>query len=66
MKTILAMVQAAQAELGLPISTSVIGVTQDTGTQMLALANRTLDELRRMNRWTAMAAHGQAAHGGHA
>lgn len=54
MKTALQMVQAAEAELGLPQSVSVYGPgTQDaTGIQMGALANRCLDELRRMNRWT--------------
>ena len=58
MKTILQIVQAAEAELGLPQSTSVFGtaggITDNTGIQMGALANRVLDELRRMNRWTAM------------
>jgi len=57
-KTILQIVQAAEAELGLPQSTSVFGtaggITDNTGIQMGALANRVLDELRRMNRWTAM------------
>jgi hypothetical protein len=53
--TILQMVQRAEAELGLPQSTSVFTSAADnTGTQMGALANRVLDELRRMNRWTAM------------
>jgi hypothetical protein len=54
--TLLQMVQRAEAELGLPQSTSVFGpgATDATGTQMGALANRVLDELRRMNRWTAM------------
>lgn len=48
------MVNAAQAELGLPQSTTIVAPTDNTGTQMLALANRVLDELRRMNRWTAL------------
>lgn len=51
------MVQNAQAELGLPPSISVYGqtgVTDNTGIQMGALANRVLDELRRMNRWTVL------------
>ena len=54
--TVLQMVQQAEAELGLPQSVSVYGqsgATDATGTQMGALANRVLDELRRMNRWTA-------------
>ncbi len=58
MQTILQMVQNAEMELGLPVSTSVFGtgggVTDVTGTQMGALANRVLDELRRMNDWTAL------------
>lgn len=53
--TILQMVQRAEAELGLPQSTSVFTSAADnTGMQMGALGNRVLDELRRMNRWTAM------------
>jgi len=49
------MVVAAEKELGLPVSTTVYGPgnTDATGTQMGALANRVLDELRRMNRWVA-------------
>lgn len=56
-QTILQMVQNAEAELGLPQSISVFGqagATDNTGTQMGALANRVLDELRRMNRWTVL------------
>lgn len=56
-QTILQMVQNAEAELGLPQSVSVFGqagLTDSTGTQMGALANRVLDELRRMNRWTVL------------
>lgn len=61
-QTILQMVNNAEMELGLPVSASVYGVsggnpggiTDNTGTQMGALANRVLDELRRMNRWTAL------------
>lgn len=57
MQTILQMVQNAENELGLPASASVFGTnsqpTDVTGTQMGALANRILDELRRANRWTA-------------
>lgn len=56
--TILTMIQKAEAELGLPQSTSIFGTnganTDGTGIQMGALANRVLDELRRMNRWTAL------------
>ena len=56
-QTILQMVQNSEMELGLPVSASVFGqsgATDNTGTQMGALANRVIDELRRMNRWTAM------------
>lgn len=54
--SILQMVQRAQAELGLPQSSSVVGTSDATATQMFALANRVLDELRRCNPtgWTAM------------
>jgi hypothetical protein len=51
-KTLLQIVQAAQAELGLPQSSTVIGNADPTTVQMLYLANRALDEMRRMNRWT--------------
>lgn len=58
MQTILQIVNNAEMELGLPVSASVYGTngqpTDNTGTQMGALANRVLDELRRVNRWTAM------------
>ena len=56
-QTILQMVQNAEMELGLPVSISVFGqagATDNTGTQMGALANRVVDELRRMNRWTVL------------
>jgi hypothetical protein len=52
--TLLQIVNAAQAELGLPQSATVVGNSDATTQQMLALANRALDELRRRNRWTAM------------
>ena|ERR1700722_13752141 len=53
--TVLQMVQRAEAELGLPQSSSAYTSSADaTGTQMGALANRVIDELRRMGRWTAM------------
>lgn len=55
MLTVLQMVQRAEAELGLPQGTSVFTTSAvNTDMQMGALANRVLDELRRMNRWTAM------------
>ena len=53
-QTLLQMVNAAQAELGLPLSPSIVNNPDPTTVQLLALTNRVLDELRRMNRWTAM------------
>jgi len=50
--TLLQIVNQAQAELGLPQSATIVGNTDPTTIQMYALANRVLDELRRMNRWT--------------
>lgn len=50
--TLLQIVQTAQGELGLPQSTTVVGNSDPTTVQMYNLANRVLDELRRMNRWT--------------
>lgn len=50
--TLLQIVNRAEAELGLPVSATVVGNTQKTPTQMKALANRVLDEMRVMNRWT--------------
>jgi hypothetical protein len=47
--TLLQIVQNAQAELGLPQATSVISNTDPTTVQMFNLANRVLDEMRRMN-----------------
>jgi hypothetical protein len=47
-------VQAAQAELGLPQSSTVINNTDPTTVQMFNLTNRALDTLRRMNRWTVL------------
>lgn len=55
MKTFLELVNSSERELGLPISTTVFGSgSSATGRQMGALANRTLDEFRRRNRWTAL------------
>lgn len=56
MLTLLQIIQRAQAELGLPQAAVVVGNADATTTQMLALANRTLDELRRCNPtgWTAL------------
>lgn len=51
-RTLLQIVQATQAELGLPQSSTVAGNTDPTTVQMFNLTNRVLDELRRMNRWT--------------
>lgn len=51
-RTLLQIVQAAQGELGLPQSSTVVGNSDATTLQMFNLANRVLDEIRRMNRWT--------------
>lgn len=54
-KTFLQIVNAAERELGLPVSTTVFGTNSSvTGRQLGTLANRVVDELRRMNRWTAL------------
>ena len=47
--TLLQIVQAATGELGLPIPQTVVGNPDQTTTQMYYLANRCIDELRRMN-----------------
>ena len=54
--TLLQIIQRAQAELGLPQASTVVGNTDPTTVQMFALANRVIDELRRCNPtgWTAM------------
>jgi hypothetical protein len=54
--TLLQIIQQAQAELGLPQASTVAGNSDSTTVQMFALANRTLDELRRCNPtgWTAL------------
>jgi hypothetical protein len=51
-RTLLQIVQAAQNELGLPASTTVISNTDPTTVQMLAFAQQELDELRRVHNWT--------------
>lgn len=51
------MIQRVQAELGLPQAANVVGNTDATTTQLFALANRCLDELRSANvsqGWTAL------------
>lgn len=53
--TLLQMVQAAQGELGLPKSSTVIGNSDPTTSLMLSLAQRATDEIRRWDvRWTAL------------
>lgn len=54
--TLLQIIQNAQAELGIGPGlalTSVVGNSDVTTTQMFALANNILDEMRQMYRWTA-------------
>lgn len=54
-RTLLQIVQAVQAELGLPQSSTVIGNSDATTQQLLALANRCNDTIRRWDaRWTAL------------
>ncbi len=54
-KTFLQLVNTCERELGLSVSTTVFGDAGSvTGRQLGALANRIVDELRRMNRWTAL------------
>lgn len=58
-KSLLQIVNQAQQELGLPQSSTTLastGTSDNTGYQMAGLANRVLDEMRRMNPvgWTAM------------
>ena len=55
-KTLLGIVQAAQAELGLPVAASVIGNSDTATTQMLALLNAAGEELRDTPEegWTAL------------
>ena len=54
--TLLQIINGAQAELGIPQSATVVGNTDPTTVQMLALANNVIDELRRMHPtgWSAM------------
>lgn len=47
--SLLQIINAVQSELGLPVATLVAGNPDPTTTQMFALANRCVDELRRMN-----------------
>ena len=52
---LLQIVQAAQGELGLPQSSTVIGNGDSTTVQMLNLANRAVDTIRRWDaRWTVL------------
>ena len=52
-RSLLQIVQQVQGELGLPQSTAVINNSSDaTATQMLAIANWEVEELRRKHRWT--------------
>ncbi len=55
-KTLLQLVNTTQAELGLPQSSTVIGNSDPTTVQMLALLNLELDELRseKQQGWTVL------------
>jgi len=51
-KTLLTIINQVQSELGLPVSTSVIGNSDPTTTQLLNLLQGLTTELRRLHRWT--------------
>lgn len=51
-RTLLQIVNAVQQELGLPVSTSVVGNTDLTTVQLLAFANQEVEELRQRHNWT--------------
>ncbi len=55
-KTLLQIIQTTQQELGLPVSSTVIGNQDATTVQLLSLLNATLDELRQYNDkgWTVL------------
>lgn len=54
--TVLQIINACQAELGLPQSTTVVGNADPTTVQMLALLNQAIEELRDFNDqgWTVL------------
>lgn len=54
--TLLQMINNAQAELGLPVSATIVGNTDLTTVQMFSLTNRVIDDMRRMHPtgWSAM------------
>lgn len=53
-KTLLQIVQQAQAELGLAQDTVVVSSQQQTTLQMFAYANQSIEELRQRHNWTAL------------
>lgn len=53
-RTLLQIVNAAQAELGLPQSATVISNTDATTVQMLALVQMEIEELNRKHNWTVL------------
>lgn len=53
-QTLLQIANAVLDELGLPSLTSVVGNTDATARKILALANRTGDELYQTQQWTAL------------
>jgi hypothetical protein len=52
--SILQIVQRCELELGLPMATTVYGGADTTTQQLAALADRVMDEMRRMHRWTQL------------
>lgn len=53
-RTLLQIVNAAQSELGLPQSSTVIGNSDVTTSQMLGLAQLEIEELRQKHDWTIL------------
>lgn len=53
-KTLLQIVQTAQAELGLVQATAVVSATDQTTMQMYGYANQEVEELRQRHNWTAL------------
>jgi hypothetical protein len=53
-RTLLQIITTVQAELGLSQASSVIGNTDITTSQMLALLNTAVDDLRLANNWTRL------------
>lgn len=53
-RTLLQIIQAAQQELGLAVTTVVTSALDQTTSQMYAYANQEIEELRQRHTWTAL------------